>query len=95
MSKKNSRTEHIKKIIKQISGNFEEINELIPEVGILGSGDIWCWDPTIKSHKKLYRGIKAFIIYENYDSFGRTLIYTHGGDMVCIDPDELFYIGFD
>ena len=39
--------------------------------------------------------LEAFVLYVNYDSFGRTLIYTHGGDMVCIDPDELFYTGFD
>tara|TARA_A100001515_G_scaffold142031_1_gene140025 strand:+ start:155 stop:442 length:288 start_codon:yes stop_codon:yes gene_type:complete len=95
MSKKISTKEYVKKIIKQISGNVDENDELIPEVGIVGSGDIWCWDPIGKTHKKIYRGVKAFVLYVNYDSFGRTLIYTHGGDMVCIDPDELFYIGFD
>tara|TARA_R100000900_G_scaffold34796_2_gene28366 strand:- start:175 stop:462 length:288 start_codon:yes stop_codon:yes gene_type:complete len=95
MAKKNSSTELVKKIIKQISGNLTEEDEVIPEVAIDGSGEVWLWDPANRSHKKVYRGVKAFILYENYDNFGRTLIYTHGGDMVCIDPDELIHTGYD
>ena len=95
MAKKNSSTELVKKIIKQISGNLTEEDEIIPEVAIDGAGEVWLWDPANRSHKKVYRGVKAFILYENYDNFGRTLIYTHGGDMVCIDPDELIHTGYD
>jgi hypothetical protein len=95
MAKKNSSTELVKKIIKQISGDLTEEDEIIPEVAIDGAGEVWLWDPANRSHKKVYRGVKAFILYENYDNFGRTLIYTHGGDMVCIDPDELIHTGYD
>jgi len=93
--KTNPTTDLVKRIMKQISGNLTEEDELIPEVAIDGSGEIWCWDPSSRCHRKLYRGVKAFILYENYDNFGRTLIYTHGGDMVCIDPEELLHTGYD
>ena len=56
---------------------------------------MWCYDPVNRIHKKIYRGVKAFIIYENYDNLGRSLIYTHAGDMVCIDPEELLHTGYD
>ena len=95
MAKKDSNTELVKRIIKQVSGNLTEEDELIPEVAIGGSGEVWLWDPAHRTHRKVYRGVKAFVLYENYDNFGRTLIYTHGGDMVCIDPDELLHTGYD
>ena len=91
MAKKDAKSE----LIKQISGNLTEEDELIPEIAIDGTGDLWCWDPLNRMHKKIYRGVKAFILYENYDNFGRTLIYTLGGDMICIDPDELIHTGCD
>ena len=95
MAKKDTKSDLVKKIIKQISGNLTEDDGLLPEVAIDGAGDMWCWDPIGKTHKKIYRGVKAFILYENYDSFGRTLIYTHGGDMICIEPEELIHTGYD
>ena len=95
MAKKNTKDSLIKTIIKQISGELTEEDELIPEVAIAGSGEMFCWDPSNKIHKKIYRGVKAFILYENYDHYSRTLIYTLGGDMVCIEPDELLYTGYD
>jgi|TARA_R100000008_G_scaffold79504_1_gene61203 hypothetical protein len=85
----------VKKLIKQISGNLTEEDTLIPEVAIDGSGEVWLWDPANRTHKKIYRGVKAFILYEKYDNFGRTLIYTLGGDIVCIDPEELIHTGYD
>jgi hypothetical protein len=93
--KKDTKAELIKRLIKQISGDLTEEDILIPEVAIEGSGEIWLWDPAHRTHKKVYKGVKAFILYENYDNFGRTLIYTLGGDMVCIDPDELIHTGYD
>jgi hypothetical protein len=96
MSKKQTKpTDLVKQIIKQISGNITEEDDLIPEVAINGSGEMWCWEPGKRAHKKIYRGVKAFILYENYDNFGRTLIYTHAGDMVCIEPEELIHTGYD
>ena len=95
MTKKIAKDTLIKKLINQISGKLTEDDELIPEVAIDGSGEIWCWDPINKMHRKIYRGVKGFIIYENYDNLGRSLIYTHAGDMVCIDPDEILHTGYD
>jgi hypothetical protein len=92
---KDVKSDLIKQIIKQVSGDLSEENELIPEVAIDGTGEIWCWDPGHRTHRKIYRGVKAFILYEKYDNLGRTLIYTHAGDMVCIDPDILIHTGFD
>jgi|TARA_A100000164_G_C21798319_1_gene719379 hypothetical protein len=92
---KNDTTSLVKKIIKQISGNLTETDELLPEIAIGGSGEVWCWDPANRIHKKIYRGVKAFILQENYDNFGRTLIYTHAGDMICIDPEEILHTGYD
>jgi len=85
----------VKQIIKQIAGNVDPEEELIPEAAIDGCGDIWCWDPVGRMHKKLYRGVKIFILMTNYDYLGRTLIYTHNGDMVCIEPEDIIYTGYD
>ena len=95
MAKKRASSEFIKRLIKQISGELTEEDALIPEVAIDGTGAIWCWDPANRIHKKIYRGIKAFILQENFDDFGRTLIYTLYGEMVCIEPEELLYTGYD
>ena len=92
---KDTKAKLVKRLIKQISGELTEEDTLIPEVAIDGSGEIWLWDPAHRTHRKVYRGVKAFILYENYDNFGRTLIYTLGGDMVCIDPNELIHTGYD
>jgi hypothetical protein len=66
---KNDTTSLVKKIIKQISGNLTETDELLPEIAIGGSGEVWCWDPANRIHKKIYRGVKAFILQENYENF--------------------------
>ena len=95
MTKKDKNTELVKQLIKQISGDLTEKDTLIPEVAIDGIGDIWCYDPLNKVHRKIYRGVKAFILYENYDTLGRTLIYTLNGDMVCIEPEEIIHTGYD
>jgi hypothetical protein len=92
---KDTKSTLVKQIIKQIAGNVSEEDTLLPEVAIDGSGEMWCWDPGHRTHRKIYRGVKAFILYENYDNFGRTLIYTHAGDMICVDPEDLIHTGFD
>ena len=46
MIKNSSPQDLVKQLIKQISGNLTEDDELIPEVAIKGSGEIWCYDPT-------------------------------------------------
>ena len=95
MAKKRTSSEFIKRLIKQISGELTEEDELIPEVAIHGKGDMWCWDPANRLHKKISRGIKAFILQEDFDDFGRTLIYTLNGEMVSIEPEELLHTGYD
>ena len=95
MAKKSTSNTFIKRLIKQISGDLTEEDELIPEVAIKGTGEIWCWDPATRTHKRVYRGVKAFIIQENFDDFGRTLVYTMAGEMFCIDPDEILHTGYD
>ena len=95
MAKKPTSSAFVKQLIKQISGNLTEEDTLIPEVAIDGTGEMWCWDPANRMHKKIYRGVKAFIIQEDFDDFGRTLIYTLNGEMVCIEPEELLHTGYD
>jgi hypothetical protein len=95
MAKKRTSSAFVKQLIRQISGDLTEEDELIPEVAIDGAGELWCWDPSSRMHKKIYKGIKAFIIQENFDDFGRTLIYTLNGEMVCIEPEELLHTGYD
>jgi len=95
MTKKDDKTELVKQIIKQISGDITDKDVLIPEVAIDGTGDIWCWDPSSRIHRKIYRGVKAYILYENYDIMGRTLIYTLNGDIICIEPEEIIHTGYD
>jgi len=90
-----SKTELVKQLIKQISGDVSEEDILIPELAIDGSGEIWCWDPITKLPKRLYRGVKVYVLQENFDHYGRTLIYTINGDMVCIEPEELLHTGYD
>jgi len=95
MAKKRTSSEFIKRLIKQISGELTAEDTLIPEVAIDGTGEMWCWDPAARIHKKIYRGVKAFILQENFDDFGRTLIYTLTGEMVCVEPEELLHTGYD
>ena len=45
MAKKRTSSEFVKQLIKQISGKLTEEDELIPEVAIIGKGEMWCWDP--------------------------------------------------
>ena len=41
------------------------------------------------------RGISVYIVAHNYDTQGRSLVYTVHGDIIVIDPEELKEIGFD
>jgi hypothetical protein len=94
-------TSESKKIIKQIVRQFSgtllegEVEELIPEHAIIGTGYIFCFEPSKKLFVKINRGSKAFIVDENINSAGRVLIYTFNGELVEINPDELLYTGFD
>jgi len=94
-SKYDKAKDRLKQVMNQIAGEVDPEIPLIPEYCISGKGDIFCYDPSQRTFVKVARGISAFIIYRNYDTQGRSLIYTIAGDMVCIDPDELFLLGLD
>lgn len=85
----------LKQIMNQIAGEVDPEIDLIPEYSIRGKGDIFCYDPSQRTFVKVTRGLTVFVIYKNYDTQGRSLIYTIAGDLVCIDPDELFLLGLD
>jgi len=87
----------IKQIVRQFAGTIleDEVEELIPEYAIMGTGYIFCFEPSKRCFVKISRGTKAFIVNETVNNAGRVLIYTFNGDLVEIDPDELLYTGFD
>lgn len=94
--KQSGPAELLKKVLSQISGDLEPEEDLVPEYTIIGKGHIMCYDPNTRSFKRVSRGITAYVIKENYDIMGRSLIYTYYGDVVCIEPEELFLLkGFD
>ena len=94
--KSSSSQELLKMVLNQISGDIGPGVDLLPEYVIVGKGDIMCYDPSVRMFKKVPRGTKTYIIIENYDYNGRALVYTITGELLCIDPDELFLlVGFD
>jgi hypothetical protein len=96
MKTKKEVTDTVKKILKQLAGEATaEDGELIAPHFIIGSGDIWCYQPTNRNFIKLCRGIPVYILCESYDLKGRHLVYTTDGNMVLIDPEEIIELGFD
>ena len=90
--------ETLKLAAKQFNGtipyeeDLEDV-ELIPEVGIKGSGIVFCYNPDSKSFVRIRRGQKAIILDEYEDD--EVLIYTHDGFVVIIKTKELLFTGFD
>ena len=84
----------LKIILRQLSGKIKDDEQFVQEAVILGKGSIWCYDP-FKTVIQLDRGTNVYVLQENYDSKGRTLIYCINGDILCIEPEELFNIGFN
>ena len=86
----------MKKIIKQIAGSIsEEDGELIPEIAIKGTGYIFCYCPIQKTFINISRGIKAYVVQENWNRETSVLIYTFGGHLVVLDKNEIIYTRFD
>ena len=89
----------LKLAAKQFNGsipyeeNLEDI-ELIPEVGIGGTGNLFCYSPDSKSFINIKRGQKA-VILDDYDESDEVLIYTYDGFVVIIHVDNLIFTGFD
>ena len=91
--KKTSGTQELLKIIlDQIAGEGDESKPLIPVYIILGEGDKMCYDPSHRSFQKIPCGTRVYVIKENYDYKGRSLVYTVYGQLVCIEPEELFLL---
>jgi len=96
MSKKNSQAEKVLKVLyKQLSGKLTEDDIPVPLAMIKGEGEIYTIDPFNKNMVRIDRGSIVYILEENYDSQGRTLIYCKTSDIICIDPDEIEEIGFN
>ena len=97
MSKKTKKEDLIKNILAQISGELDPEIEPVPEYGIDGNENeyIMCYDPLDRIFKRITCKTKVYIIFKNYDTKGRTLVYTSYGDLVCIEPEKLFYLGYD
>ena len=85
----------LKIILRQLSGKIKDDEQFVQEAVILGKGSIWCYDPFSKTVIQLDRGANVYVLQENYDSKGRTLIYCINGDILCVEPEELFNIGFN
>lgn len=74
---------------------MSEEEEPIPEMGIRGSGHLWCYDPTTRCIIRVARDIKCFVLDGNRDDLGRIMVYTIANDVILIEEDELIYTGFD
>ena len=94
MSKKKMSTSQLllKKILNQLAGEVDPDTSLVEEYTILGKGIIMCYDPNSRSFKKIERGTAVYIIKENYDYMGRSLVYTISGEVLCIEPEELYIL---
>jgi len=89
-------TDTLKQIVEQVSGKISDNEiELVPEYMIKGSGILYCLSSDNRTFIKITRGAKIYIVQENYDVNNKTLVYTYGGDIILVDPDEIEKIGFD
>ena len=96
MGAKTTLSEKLKNIVRQISGKLEDFEgDLYPEYIIHGSGAMFCLSADNKSFVKVERGISVYVVSHNYDTQGRSLVYTIHGDIVVIEPEEMSEIGFD
>ena len=96
MSTKKELTEKIKLITQQISGKFEEGDgDAIPSYHIKGNGDAFYFSYIDRTFIKLAKQTEVFIVSENFDNFGRCLVYTYTHELIIIDKNELQYIGYN
>lgn len=90
-------SERVKILVKQISGKItEEDGELLPEYAIVSNkNEIWCYSVPDKTMIKVYTRSSVYILQEDYDERGRTLIYTYHSQIVLIEKEKLQLIGYD
>ena len=95
MVSKEKLTDLIKQVAKQLSGDFENIEgKLIPHHTIKGTGYGYYLSYTDRNFVKIPRGIEVFILAEDFDHLGRTMVYTYTHEIILVLPEELDYIGF-
>jgi hypothetical protein len=85
----------ITKVIRQIGGDLNEDEEVVPEYGIVGNGIMFCAEYGSRSFVKITRGQKAWVVDHELDDLDRILIYTQCGKIVKIDHEEVIYTGYD
>jgi hypothetical protein len=85
----------IRRVFNQLSGKPSKEEELIPEVGIAGSGYIWCYEIVQKQIVRISRGIKGYILDHTLDNLNRILVYTAANDVILIEENEIIYTEFD
>ncbi len=96
MDTKEKITDVIKMIASQLSGKVDpDADYLVPEYSIRGHGDMFCYNISEKMFTKICRGSLVFVVQENFNNTGKTLIYTYLNELILIDPEELIYIGYD
>ena len=95
MGKKTDRENRLKQIVRQISGKVNVNDVPVPEVAVIGTGHIMCFNSSKRMFIRVTRGTKAYIIDPEMNKEGRITIYTFNGDIVEIEPDELINTGFD
>ncbi len=96
MATKKDLTALIKQIAKQLSGNVEpKDGDLVPHHCIKGAGYGYYHNYTDRSFVKIAKGTEVFLLAENFDYLGRSLVYSITHEILLIEPDELEYIGFN
>ena len=96
MGDKKTLSDKLKNIVRQISGKLEDFEgSLYPEYKIKGTGVMFCLSADNRTFTKVQRGISIYVVAHNYDTQGRTLVYTIHGDIILIEAEEIKELGFD
>tara|TARA_Y100000593_G_scaffold39148_1_gene75646 strand:+ start:1254 stop:1544 length:291 start_codon:yes stop_codon:yes gene_type:complete len=96
MATKKELTELIKRLTKQLAGEADpKQGDLLPHYTIKGSGDGYFFSYIDRNFIKIPRNTEVFVLAENFDRSGRSLVYTFSHEIILIEPDELDYIGFN
>jgi len=85
----------IEMVTSQASGKTEDLEELIPEYGICGTGYLFCLEYNTRNFTRVSRGQKVYVVDDKRDDLNRVLIFTNCGKLVEIDVEELIYTEFD
>ena len=96
MKWKDGDKEKLKQIIKQVSGNIDDIEgELLESAKIKGKGDMWCYGPLSNQMIRVRRGTHVYVVSEEIDEQGMVIAYVGPSDVILIKKDELIEVGFN